>query len=195
MSKSQKKTTDKQNKEDKQQDIDSQESSNENDQTESLDDLKAKITELEGAVLYAKAETENFRKRSIDEMDKTRKYAIENFASEILLVKDSLDASLMVNESSLENYKEGMELTSKQLTSVFEKLNIKEIDPKGEVFDPNFHEAMTMVESDQDANTVISVMQKGYTLNERVLRPALVTVAKEKELTCRVEINTNDPIY
>ena len=128
----------------------------------------------------AKAETENFRKRSIDEMDKTRKYAIENFASEILLVKDSLDASLMVDESSLENYKEGMELTSKQLTSVFEKLNIKEIDPKGEVFDPNFHEAMTMVESDQDANTVISVMQKGYTLNERVLRPALVTVAKEK---------------
>ena len=180
MSKSQKKTTAKQSKEDKQQDIDTQEVSNENDQTESLDDLKAKITELEGAVLYAKAETENFRKRSIDEMDKTRKYAIENFASEILLVKDSLDASLMVDESSLENYKEGMELTSKQLTSVFEKLNIKEIDPKGEVFDPNFHEAMTMVESDQDANTVISVMQKGYTLNERVLRPALVKVAKEK---------------
>ena len=184
MSKSQKKTTAKQNKEDKQQDIEKQEVSNknenENDQIESLDDLKAKIAELEGAVLYAKAETENFRKRSIDEMDKTRKYAIENFASEILLVKDSLDASLMVDESSLENYKEGMELTSKQLTSVFEKLNIKEIDPKGEDFDPNFHEAMTMVESDQDANTVISVMQKGYTLNERVLRPALVTVAKEK---------------
>jgi len=180
MSKSQKKTTAKQSKEDKQQDIDTQEVSNENDQTESLDDLKAKITELEGAVLYAKAETENFRKRSIDEMDKTRKYAIENFASEILLVKDSLDASLMVDESSLENYKEGMELTAKQLTSVFEKLNIKEIDPKGEVFDPNFHEAMTMVESDQDANTVISVMQKGYTLNERVLRPALVTVQKKR---------------
>ena len=178
MSKSQKKTTAKQNKEDKQQDIEKQEVSNknenENDQIESLDDLKAKIAELEGAVLYAKAETENFRIRSIDEMDKTRKYAIENFASEILLVKDSLDASLMVDESSLENYKEGMELTAKQLTSVFEKLNIKEIDPKGEVFDPNFHEAMTMVESDQDANTVISVMQKGYTLNERVLRPPLL---------------------
>ena len=80
------------------------------------------------------------------------------------LVKDSLDAALMVDESSLENYKEGIELTSKQLISVFEKLNIKEVDPKGDVFDPNFHEAMTMVESDQDANTVISVMQKGYTL-------------------------------
>jgi len=180
MSKSQKKTTAKPNQEDKQKDIDNQELSNEKEQTESLDDLKAKITELEGAVLYAKAETENFRKRSIDEMDKARKYAIENFASEILLVKDSLDSALMVDESSLENYKEGMELTSKQLTSIFEKLNIKEVDPKGEVFDPNFHEAMTMVESDQDANTVISVMQKGYTLNERVLRPALVTVAKEK---------------
>ena len=124
MSKSQKKTTTKQNKEDKQKDIETQEVSNENDQTESLDDLKAKISELEGAVLYAKAETENFRKRSIDEMDKTRKYAIENFASEILLVKDSLDASLMVDESSLENYKEGMELTSKQLTSVFEVSSI-----------------------------------------------------------------------
>jgi len=180
MSKSQKKTTAKPNQDDKQKDIDNQELSNEKEQTESINDLKAKITELEGAVLYAKAETENFRKRSIDEMDKARKYAIENFASEILLVKDSLDSALMVDESSLENYKEGMELTSKQLTSIFEKLNIKEVDPKGEVFDPNFHEAMTMVESDQDANTVISVMQKGYTLNERVLRPALVTVAKEK---------------
>ena len=180
MSKSPKKTTIKLNQEDKQKDIDNQELSNGKEQTESIDDLKAKITELEGAVLYAKAETENFRKRSIDEMDKARKYAIENFAAEILLVKDSLDAALMVDESSLENYKEGIELTSKQLTSVFEKLNIQEVNPKGEIFDPNFHEAMTMVESDQDANTIISVMQKGYTLNDRVLRPALVTVAKEK---------------
>ena len=180
MSKSQKKTTAKLNQEDKQKNIDAQELSNENEQTESLDDLKAKIAELEASVLYAKAETENFRKRSIDEMDKARKYAIENFASEILLVKDSFDAALMVDESSLENYKEGIELTSKQLTSVFEKLNIQEVNPKGEIFDPNFHEAMTMVESDQDANTIISVMQKGYTLNDRVLRPALVTVAKEK---------------
>ena len=180
MSKSQKKTTTQLNQEDKQKNIDAQELSNENEQTESLDDLKAKIAELEGAILYAKAETENFRKRSIDEMDKARKYAIENFASEILLVKDSFDAALMVDESSLENYKEGIELTSKQLTSVFEKLNIQEVNPKGEIFDPNFHEAMTMVESDQDANTIISVMQKGYTLNNRVLRPALVTVAKEK---------------
>tara|TARA_B100000767_G_scaffold1327_1_gene1371 strand:- start:1430 stop:1975 length:546 start_codon:yes stop_codon:yes gene_type:complete len=180
MSKSQKKNTAKPNQEDKQKDIDNQELSNGKEQTESIDDLKAKITELEGAVLYAKAETENFRKRSIDEMDKARKYAIENFAAEILLVKDSLDAALMVDESSLENYKEGIELTSKQLTSVFEKLNIQEVNPKGEIFDPNFHEAMTMVESDQDANTIISVMQKGYTLNDRVLRPALVTVAKEK---------------
>ena len=97
----------------------------------------------------------------------------------IVMAKDLLH-KYFTDGISLENYKEGMELTSKQLTSVFEKLNIKEIDPKGEVFDPNFHEAMTMVESDQDANTVISVMQKGYTLNERVLRPALVTVAKEK---------------
>ena len=102
MSKSQKKTTTKLNQEDKQKNIDAQELSNENEQTESLDDLKAKIAELEAAVLYAKAETENFRKRSIDEMDKARKYAIENFASEILLVKDSFDAALMVDESSLE---------------------------------------------------------------------------------------------
>jgi molecular chaperone GrpE len=180
MSKSQKKSTTKSNQQSSQEETKEKEVTSKENQEESLDNLKAKITELEGAVLYAKAETENFRKRSIDEIDKARKYAIENFASEILLVKDSLDAALMIDESSLENYKEGMDLTSKQLISVFEKLNIQEVDPKGEVFDPNFHEAMTMVESDQDANTVISVMQKGYTLNDRVLRPALVTVAKEK---------------
>ncbi|MBT5166162.1 MAG: nucleotide exchange factor GrpE [Nitrosomonadales bacterium] len=180
MSKSQKKSTAKSSHESKQNVKEEQDLAKNEDQEESLDKLKEKIAELEAAVLYAKAETENFRKRSIDEMDKARKYAIENFATEILLVKDSLDAALMVDESSIENYKEGIELTSKQLISVFEKLNIKEVDPKGDVFDPNFHEAMTMVESDQDANTVISVMQKGYTLNERVLRPALVTVAKEK---------------
>ena len=175
MSKSEKKTSNKRENETDQAIKEDEELSNNKDQEESDDDLKAKIVELEAAVLYAKAETENFRKRSIDEMDKARKYAIENFASEILLVKDSLDAALMVDESSIENYKEGIELTSKQLISVFEKLNIK-----GDIFDPNFHEAMTMVESDQEPNTVISVMQKGYTLNERVLRPALVTVAKEK---------------
>jgi len=180
MSKSQKKSTAKQSQEDKQKDIEDQELSNNEKKTEPIDDLKAKIIELEGDVLYAKAETENFRKRSIDEIGKARKYAIENFASEILLVKDSLDSALKLEESSLEIYKEGIELTSKQLINVFEKLNIQEINPKGEIFDPNFHEAMTMVESDQDANTIISVMQKGYTLNDRVLRPALVTVAKEK---------------
>ena len=180
MSKSQKKTSNKPKNETDQAIKEDEELSNNKDQEESDDDLKAKIAELEAAVLYAKAETENFRKRSIDEMDKARKYAIENFASEILLVKDSLDAALMVDESSIENYKEGIELTSKQLISVFEKLNIKEVDPKGDIFYFFFHEAMTMVESDQEPNTVISVMQKGYTLNERVLRPALVTVAKEK---------------
>ena len=180
MSKSQKKSTAKSSHNSKQDVKEEQDLAKNEDQEESLDKLKEKMAELEAAVLYAKAETENLRKRSIDEMDKARKYAIENFATEILLVKDSLDAALMVDESSIESYKEGIELTSKQLISVFEKLNIKEVDPKGDVFDPNFHEAMTMVESDQDANTVISVMQKGYTLNERVLRPALVTVAKEK---------------
>jgi molecular chaperone GrpE len=150
---------------------------------EKINALELQIKELEEAVLYAKAESENARKRALDDIDKTRKFAIENFSQEILLVKDSLDAALMIENATLESYKDGVHLTVKQLMNVFTKFNIELVDPVGEKFDPNFHQAMAMIESDEEPNTVINVMQKGYKLNDRVLRPALVTVSKEKQAT------------
>ena len=144
-------------------------------------DLVEKISALEAQVLYAKAESENNRKRALEESEKTRKYAIENFSQEILLVKDSLDAALVIENATLESYKDGVDLTVKQLATVFEKFNIEELDPKGDAFDPNFHQAMTMINSDEEPNKILSVFQKGYKLNGRVLRPALVSVSKEKE--------------
>ena len=150
---------------------------------EKINALELQIKELEEAVLYAKAESENARKRALDDIDKTRKFAIENFSQEILLVKDSLDAALMIENATLESYKDGVQLTVKQLMNVFTKFNIELVDPVGGKFDPNFHQAMAMIESDEEPNTVINVMQKGYKLNDRVLRPALVTVSKEKQAT------------
>ena len=150
---------------------------------EKINALELQIKELEEAVLYAKAESENARKRALDDIDKTRKFAMENFSQEILLVKDSLDAALMIENATLESYKDGVQLTVKQLMNVFTKFNIELVDPVGEKFDPNFHQAMAMIESDEEPNTVINVMQKGYKLNDRVLRPALVTVSKEKQAT------------
>ena len=141
-------------------------------------ELEAQVAEQQAAVLYAKAEGENIRRRAADDIDKARKFALEKFSNELLAVKDSLDAALNVGSATLESYRDGVELTAKQLTSVFEKFSIVEINPVGEKFDPNKHQAIGAVESDAEANTVVNVLQKGYTLNERVLRPALVMVAK-----------------
>ena len=116
----------------------------------------------------------------MDDVDKARKYALEKFSSELLAVKDSLEAATNVENATLESYRDGVELTLKQLNSVFEKFNLLEVNPVGERFDPNKHQAIGAVESDAEPNTVISVLQKGYMLNERVLRPALVMVAKAK---------------
>ena len=116
---------------------------------EKINALELQIKELEEAVLYAKAESENARKRALDDIDKTRKFAIENFSQEILLVKDSLDAALMIENATLESYKYGVQLTVKQLMNVFTKFNIELVDPVGEKFDPNFHQAMAMIESDE----------------------------------------------
>lgn len=143
-----------------------------------IGELEAQLAEAQAAVLYAKAEGENIRRRAFEDIDKARKFALEKFSGELLAVKDSLDAALAVENATVENYKSGVELTSKQLSSIFEKFSIAEIDPLGEKFDPNKHQAISMVESDAEPNTVISVLQKGYALNDRVLRPALVTVAK-----------------
>lgn len=145
-----------------------------------ITELEAALEEAKAAVLYTRAEAENIRRRSLEDVDKARKFALEKFSGELLAVKDSLDAALNVGVADVDSYKNGVELTSKQLSSIFEKFNIAEINPAGEKFDPNKHQAIGMVDSDQEPNTVVSVLQKGYALNERVLRPALVMVAKAK---------------
>ena len=143
-----------------------------------IDLLQAQLAEAQTAVLYIKAEGENIRRRAMDDIEKARKFALEKFSGELLAVKDSLDAALTVGNADVESYKNGVELTTKQLSSVFEKFNIVEVNPVGEKFDPNKHQAISMLENSGEPNTVTSVLQKGYTLNERVLRPALVMVAK-----------------
>lgn len=143
-----------------------------------LAELKA--AEHHDAWLRAKAETENIRRRAQDDVTKAHKFAAEKFAGELLAVKDSLEAALASETQTVEALKAGVELTLKQLVAAFEKSTITELNPLGEKFDPHFHQAIAMVEAEQEANTVVSVLQKGYALHERILRPALVTVAKPK---------------
>ncbi len=145
-----------------------------------ISELEAQLVEAQAAVLYVKAEGENIRRRAGDDIEKARKFALEKFSGELLAVKDSLDGALAVENATIDSYKDGVELTAKQLLSVFEKFNIAEVNPVGEKFDPNKHQAISMLPSDAEPNTVITVLQKGYTLNERVLRPALVMVAQSK---------------
>jgi molecular chaperone GrpE len=145
---------------------------------EKIATLEAMLEEAKASVLYIKAEGENIRRRAFEDIDKARKFALEKFSGELLAVKDSLDAALTVGNADVESYKNGVELTSKQLSQVFEKFNIAEVNPVGEKFDPNKHQAISMLENSGEPNTVTSVLQKGYTLNDRVLRPALVMVAK-----------------
>lgn len=146
-----------------------------------LKDAELKSAEHHDAWLRAKADAENIRKRAQADVASAHKYAIESFSAELLAVMDSLDAALAVENATVENFKNGMELTQKQLATVFEKFNIKMIDPKGEKFDPHQHQAMCTVDSDLQPNTVIQVMQKGYMLHDRVIRPALVSVSKAKD--------------
>ena len=126
----------------------------------------------------AKVSVRNIRRRAMDDIEKARKFALEKFSNELLAVKDSLDAALLIEAAEVQSYKDGVDLTAKQLASVFDKFNIAEINPVGEKFDPNKHQAISMLENSGEPNTVTSVLQKGYTLNDRVLRPALVMVAK-----------------
>ncbi len=153
---------------------------NEKTAEEKIAELEAALEEAKSQVLYVKAEGENIRRRSFEDIDKARKFALEKFSSELLAVKDSLDAALAVESATVESYKDGVELTAKQLLSVFEKFNIAELNPVEEKFDPNMHQAISTIESDAEPNTIVSVLQKGYTLNDRVLRPALVVVSKAK---------------
>lgn len=165
------------------QDLSNKNANEENQETDSQsNDLLEQIEDLKNQVLYAKAEAENIRRRSYEEADKTRKFAIEGFSQELLSVKDSLEASLGSDNVDNKILIDGVELTLKQLNAIFEKFNIVEINPIGEKFDPNEHQAMSMVESkEQESNTVLSVLQKGYKLNDRVIRPAMVSVVKNND--------------
>ena len=148
---------------------------------EMLRAVELKAQEHYDAWMYAKAETENIRRRGHQEADNARKFAVEGFSSELLAVKDALETALAIENASLESLKSGVELTLKQLENVFGKFQIQEVNPLGEKFDPHQHQAMAMVEADAEPNTVILVMQKGYALHGRVLRPALVSIAKPKD--------------
>jgi molecular chaperone GrpE len=147
---------------------------------ELLQKAEAAVQEHRDAFLRAKAETENMRKRAQTDVAAAHKYAIENFATELIAVKDSLEAALATENASAENFKSGVELTLKQLKAAFDKCNVTEDNPVSQKFDPHRHQAISMVDADAEPNTVVSVLQKGYKLNDRVIRPALVTVAKAK---------------
>ena len=140
--------------------------------------LQAKNSELSDSYLRAKAETENARRRADDEISKARKFALESFAESLLPVTDSLEAALVIVDATPEQIREGAQATLKQLKSALERNRVIEINPaNGSKFDPHQHQAISMVPAEQEANTVVNVLQKGYLIADRVLRPALVTVS------------------
>lgn len=146
-----------------------------------LAEAQARIEEQREAWLRALADAENLRKRARADVAAAHKFAVERFAESLLPVADSLEAALGAELSDAESLRSGVELTLKQLRAAFDRARVTEINPAaGERFDPNRHEAMAAVESDAEPNTVLAVMQKGYGLHERVMRPARVTVAKAK---------------
>lgn len=145
---------------------------------ERLKKAELAAAEHHDAWLRAKAEADNIRKRARGEVASAYKFAVEGFASELLAVKDSLEAALAAENASVESMRSGVELTLKQLAGVFERFNLAEINPVGQKFDPHRHQAISAVESQAEPNTVVQVLQKGYLLHDRVLRPALVLVAK-----------------
>jgi molecular chaperone GrpE len=141
-------------------------------------ELDARYVEMSDAYLRAKAEAENVRRRSEEEIAKARKYAVEGFADSLLPVKDSLEAALAIPNATTEQVLEGVHATLRQMAAVFERNKVVEINPPVATrFDPHQHQAISVVPAAQDANTIVAVLQKGYLIADRVLRPALVTVA------------------
>jgi molecular chaperone GrpE len=144
-----------------------------------LTEAEAKLAEMQDAFLRAKADAENIRRRAQEDISKAHKFAIEGFAEALLPVKDSLEMALKIEVPSVESLKEGVDMTLKQLVAAFERNRLVELDPKpGEKLDPMKHQAISMVPSEQEANTIVSVLQKGYMISDRLLRPALVTVSQ-----------------
>ncbi|MFC6521993.1 nucleotide exchange factor GrpE [Undibacterium arcticum] len=147
-----------------------------------LIEAEARVAEMQDAFIRAKAEGENIRRRAQADIAKAHKFAIESFAEAMLPVKDSLEMALKVESPSLESLKEGVEMTLKQLSSAFDKSRLVAIEPaQGDKLDPMQHQAVSVVPADQDANTVVTVLQKGYMIADRLLRPAIVVVAAEKQ--------------
>jgi molecular chaperone GrpE len=148
---------------------------------ERLAELEAKHAEVADAFLRAKAEAENTRRRAEEEVSKARKYAVESFADSLVPVKDSLEAAIAIPAATPEQLLEGVHATLRQLTAALERNKVLELNPApGTKFDPHQHQAISMVPAEQEANTVVAVLQKGYRIADRVLRPALVTVAAPK---------------
>jgi molecular chaperone GrpE len=148
---------------------------------EQLAATEAKLAEIHDAFMRAKAEADNIRRRAQEDVSKAHKFAIESFAESLLPVKDSLEMALKVESPTVESIKEGVEMTLKQLTAAFERNRLIEVMPQpGEKLDPNKHQAVAVVPSEQEANTVVNVLQKGYMIADRLLRPAIVTAAAPK---------------
>ena len=146
-----------------------------------VDLARISILELADQYLRAKAEAENARRRAEEEIAKTRKFAVESFAENMLPVIDSLEAGLVIKDATLEQIREGAQATLRQLMSALERSKVLQIDPKaGDKFDPHQHQAISVAPSEQEANTIVNVLQKGYLIADRVLRPALVVVAGPK---------------
>ena len=147
-----------------------------------LEQAQAKASENWDQFIRAKAEMDNLRRRGVKDLENAHKFGIEKFATELLPVLDSMVMGLAVEDASVESLREGMELTMNMLEKMMEKLGIDEIDPLNEKFDAAKHQAMTTQPSDEvEPNTVLAVMQKGYSLNERLIRPAMVIVSKAAE--------------
>jgi molecular chaperone GrpE len=144
-------------------------------------DLETRLAEMSDAYLRAKAEAENVRRRAEEEISKARKFAVEGFADSLLPVKDSLEAAIAIQAATPEQLLEGVHATLRQLSQALERNKVVEIaPPAGTKFDPHHHQAISMIPAEQEANTVVTVLQKGYLIADRVLRPALVTVAAPK---------------
>lgn len=146
-----------------------------------LAELQAKSADLADQFLRAKAEADNARRRADEEISKARKFAVESFAESLLPVTDSLEAGLVIKDATPEQIREGAQATLRQLLAALERNKVLPINPAaGTKFDPHHHQAISVVPSELEANTVVTVLQKGYSIADRVLRPALVTVAAPK---------------
>ncbi|MEY3899892.1 MAG: nucleotide exchange factor GrpE [Pseudomonadota bacterium] len=147
--------------------------------TARLVEAQSKLAEMQDAYLRAKAEADNTRRRAQEDIAKAHKFAVESFAESLLPVKDSLEMALKVETPSIDSLKEGVDMTLKQLVAAFDKHRLVEVNPQpGEKLDPMKHQAISMVPAEQEANTIVSVLQKGYMISDRLLRPALVTVSQ-----------------